>query len=190
MIEEGGRLAALEHHIRGFWDGHIVEPATWERGPILERVPRFATYRVRPLRVGAAWVYVTVGCSLVGASREGMEFFIMCPFADEVHSETLAMVGHLHSFEAHRLDVGTVIAIGRPWMGESRMDHLLVSLPYPYGPDLEWASREAGWARFLWVLPIHRSEAEFIKRRTLDDFESLMDDAGANVIDVDRDPLV
>ncbi|MFI0417199.1 suppressor of fused domain protein [Spongiactinospora sp. 9N601] len=150
-------------------------------------MPRFSTYRVFPARAGEAWVYVTVGCSLVGATGEGMEFFVMSPFADEAHSETLAMVGHFHSFEAHRFDVGAVVDIGRPWMGESRMDHLLVSLPYPYGPGLEWASREAGRVRFLWLLPIY--EAEFIKSRTLDEFESLLDDAGVNVLDAKRDPL-
>ncbi|MYS21870.1 MULTISPECIES: suppressor of fused domain protein [unclassified Streptomyces] len=190
MTEESARLVALERHVRGFWDGHIIEAATWERGPILERVPRFATYRVLPERAGEAWIYVTLGCSLLGPAAGGTEFFVMSPFADEGHSETLAIVGHYHSFEAHRLDIGSVIRMGRPWMRDSRMDHLLVSLPYPYGPGLEWAPPEAGGARFLWLLPIHQSEAEFIRSRTLDEFESLMDARGANVLDPNRDPIV
>lgn len=189
MIEENERLVALERHIRDFWEGHIIEAATWDHGPILERVPRFSTYRVLPRQAGEAWVYVTTGCSLLGPVG-GAEFFIMSPFADESHSETLAMVSHYHSFAAHRLDVGSVINIGRPWMRDSRMGHLLVSLPYPYGPGLEWAPLEAGEARFLWLLPIHRSEAEFIKRKTLDEFESLMDIKGVNILDFNRDPVV
>ncbi|WP_241683039.1 suppressor of fused domain protein [Actinomadura sp. J1-007] len=141
-------------------------------------------------RAGEAWVYVTTGCSLVHTSGGGVEFFVMSPFADEKHSETLAMVGHYHSFQAHKLDVGSVVNLGRPWMRGSSMEHLLVSLPYPYGPDLEWASQDAGRARFLWLLPIHRSEAVFIKRRTLEEFESLMDARGVNVLDFNRESIV
>jgi hypothetical protein len=190
MIEDDGRLAALERHVRCFWDGHILEAVTWEHGPILERVPRFSTYRVLPLRAGEAWVYVTVGCSLLGPDTEGEEFFMMSPFADESNSEILAMAGHYHSFANHRLGVGAVMNIGRPWMRDSPMDHLVASLPYPYGPDLEWAPPEAGSARFLWLLPIHQSEAKFIKRETLDEFESLMDSKGVNILDPMRDPIV
>ncbi|MFB8235046.1 suppressor of fused domain protein [Kitasatospora purpeofusca] len=188
MIKKAERLDALERHVRSFWDGHIVEGDTWENGPILERIPNFSTYRVLPRQAGEAWVYVTTGCSLLKPNR-GIEFFVMAPFADDFHPETLAMVSHYHSFAAHQLDVGSVINIGRPWVRNSRMDHLLVSLPYPYGPDLEWAPPEAGEARFLWLLPIHQSEAEFIKQNTLEDFELLMDAKGLNILSIDRDPI-
>lgn len=193
MSEEDDRLAALERHVQEFWDGHIVQEATWQSGPILERVPHFSTRRVLPKRAGEAWVYVTVGCSLPdsdGSDDARTEFFLMSPVASEAHSETLAMVSHFHSFEAHRLGIGSTINIGRPWMPDSPLDHLLVSLPYPYGPDLEWAPSEAGGARFLWLLPIHEREAAFVKRTSLEEFESLMDSAGANVLDPHRKPVV
>ncbi|WP_145785048.1 suppressor of fused domain protein [Micromonospora taraxaci] len=190
MAEDSERLSALERHVRRFWDGHIVEAASWDRGPILERVPHFAAYRVYPQRAGDAWVYVTVGSSVQGSAVDGIEFFVMSSVAADMHSETLAMVSHFHSFEAHQLDVGSVINIGRPWMPGSHMDHLLVSLPYPYGPELEWAPAEAGGARFLWLLPIYKSEADFIKRETLDEFESMLDAEGVNVLDPNRHPIV
>lgn len=190
MTSTTERLCALEGHVRRFWDGHIVEPAPWDRGPILERVPDFAIYRVLPKRAGEAWVYVTVGSSLDASTADGIEFFVMSPTAADVHSETLAMVSHYHSFEAHRLAVGSVINIGRSWIPGSRMDHLLVSLPYPYGPEFEWAPPEAGSARFLWLLPIYRSEAEFIRSETLDEFESMLDAEAVNVLDPDRSPVV
>ncbi|MGW1978881.1 suppressor of fused domain protein [Streptomyces sp. NPDC001889] len=190
MIEEGERLEALERHVRKFWDGHIVESAPWDHGPILERVPNFTAYRVFPQRAGEAWVYVTVGSSVDGSETGGTEFFLMSPTPAETHSETLAMVSHFHSFEAHRLDVGSIVNIGRPWMPESRMDRLLVSLPYPYGPELEWAPAEAGSARFLWLLPIYQSEAEFVRREGLEEFESRLDAEGVNVLDSQRNPIV
>ncbi|MFF3565724.1 suppressor of fused domain protein [Streptomyces sp. NPDC002574] len=186
LTSESERLSALERHVRGFWGGYIVESAPWEQGPVRERLPWFSCYRVIPQRAGKAWVYVTVGSSISGAVGGGMEFFIMSPVASEVHSETLAMVSHFHSFEAHRLSVGSVVNLGRPWMPGSLMDRLLVSLPYPYGPELEWAPAEAGGAQFVWLLPIHQSEAEFIKRGSLDEFESRMDAEGVNILDPTR----
>ncbi|CAM3178076.1 suppressor of fused domain protein [Prescottella defluvii] len=191
MTEESERLSALERHVRRFWDGHILESAPWDRGPILERVPHFTVYRVCPQRVGKeGWVYVTVGSSVHGSTVGGTEFFVMSPDPAEIHSETLAMVSHFHSFEAHRLDVGSVMNIGRPWIPGSRMDHLLVSLPYFHGPELEWAPTEAGGARFLWLLPIHKSEADFVKRETLDEFESILEAEAVDVLDTNRDPVV
>ncbi|MGW1268552.1 suppressor of fused domain protein [Streptomyces sp. NPDC002491] len=189
MIDERERLSSLERHVRSFWNGHIVEPAPWEHGPILERIPHFMIYRVFPQRASEAWVYVTVGCSINEIRAGGTEFFLMAPAAADVHSETLAMVSHYDSFEAHRLSVGSVINIGRSWIPGSNMDHLLVSLPYPYGPELEWAPPESGGAQFLWLLPIHAREAEFIKSETLEEFESMLDSEGVNVLDPDRKPV-
>ncbi|WP_223830243.1 suppressor of fused domain protein [Nocardiopsis quinghaiensis] len=189
MIGEDARISALERHVREFWHGHEVEAVTWEQGLILDRVPGFTTYRVAPRSAGEAWVYVTAGSS-VHEAEGGTEFFVMSPAAAEAHTETLAMVSHLHSFEEYRLDVGSVIDIGGPWMEDSRMDHLLVCLPHSYGPALERAPEEAGEARFLWLLPIHRSEAALIGTESLDAFEEILEAEGVNVLDLDRAPLV
>ncbi|PDP85651.1 hypothetical protein CQJ94_21265 [Glycomyces fuscus] len=186
---EDARIGALERHVREFWQGHAVEPSTWEHAPLLDRVPGFATYRVAPRSEGEGWVHVTVGSS-VHEAWGGTEFFLMSPTAAEAHSETLAMVSHLHSFEEYRLGVGSVIDLGGPWTEGSRMDHLLVSPPYPYGPALEQASAEAGGARFLWLLPIHRSEAALVTGESLEAFEELLEAEGVNVLDADRAPLV
>jgi hypothetical protein len=185
---EDARIRALERHVREFWQGHAVEPATWEEGPILDRVPGFATYRVAPRNTGEGWTYVTVGSS-VHEAEGGTEFFLVAPTAERAHAETLGMVSHLNSFEEYRLDVGSVIDLGGPWTDGSRMDHLLVSPPYPYGPALEWAPEEAGGARFLWLLPVHRSEAAFVAAESLDAFEELLEAEGVNVLDLDRPPL-
>lgn len=190
MVDESERVSALERHVREFWDGHIVESTPWRQGPIVERVPHFSTYRVFPKRAGEAWVYVTVGSSVDGSEVGGTGFFVMSPVPADVHSETLAMVSHYHSFEAHRLSIGSIVNLGRPWIPDSPMDHLLLSLPYPYGPELEWSPEEAGSARFLWLLPVHQSEADFIKRATLDEFESVLDSGRVNVLDPNRRPII
>ncbi|MEE2040628.1 suppressor of fused domain protein [Nocardiopsis sp. CT-R113] len=186
---EDARIFALERHVREFWQGHAVEPTTWEHAPLLDRVPGFATYRVAPRNAGEGWVHVTVGSS-VHEERGGTEFFLMAPTGAQAHAETLAMVSHLHSFEEYRIGAGSVIDVGGPWTEGSRMDHLLVSPPYPYGPALEWAPAETGGARFLWLLPVHRSEAAFVAAESLDAFEEVLEAEGVNVLDTDRAPLV
>jgi hypothetical protein len=189
VAREDARILALERHVREFWHGHEVEDVTWEQALVLDRVPDFTTYRVAPRSAGEAWVYVTAGSS-VHEAGDGTEFFLMSPVAEEAHARTLAMVSHLHSFEEYRLGVGSVIDVGGPWMDGSRMDHLLVCLPYSYGPALERAPEEAGRARFLWLLPIHRSEAALIGTESLDAFEEILEAEGVNVLDLDRAPLV
>jgi hypothetical protein len=49
----------------------------------------------------------------------------------------LALVAYFHADPRYRLDVGRTMAIGRPWPGRGVSRHLLVALPYPFGPTLE-----------------------------------------------------
>jgi hypothetical protein len=48
------------------------------------------------------------------------------------------MVAYYHATSGdYRLDHGHTVPIGRPWIRGSSCDHLLLSLPYPWGPELE-----------------------------------------------------
>ncbi|WP_159942673.1 MULTISPECIES: suppressor of fused domain protein [unclassified Nocardiopsis] len=183
------RLRALEEHVREFWSGHPVEALDGEYGPVRDRLPGFTVHRVAPRGTDPAWVYVTAGASLPEEAG-GAEFLLMSPVAEEGHAETLATVSRLHSFEEHRLDVGSLLDLGRPWMPGSPMDHLLVCPPHPYGPGLEWAPAGAGRARFLWLLPLHRGEADFLAAESLDAFEEILEAEGIDVLDLGRAPLV
>jgi hypothetical protein len=58
----------------------------------------------------------------------------------ERHLELLAVVAHLRTDARYCLRVGKVSEIGRAWSDGSAADHLLVSLPYPYGPHLSDAT--------------------------------------------------
>jgi hypothetical protein len=43
----------------------------------------------------------------------------------------------------------------------SACDYGLISLPYPWGLDLEWCEWVDGHARLLWLLPITEAERDF-----------------------------
>jgi hypothetical protein len=69
------------------------------------------------------------------------------------------MEAALHADKRYRLRAGSAVNIGRPWMDGSGADHLLVSLPYPYGPALETCELGERHVRFLWLVPITAAEA-------------------------------
>jgi hypothetical protein len=77
----------------------------------------------------------------------------LSPTEDPRHVELLAMEADLHADARYRLRAGSAVNIGRPWMDGSRADHLLVSLPYPYGGRSKRAnsasvmSGSCGWCR-------------------------------------------
>lgn len=175
------RLAALDAHVASFWPTRHHEALTWEKGPIEERVPGFHVLRVDPVQAIDAWVYVSVGAS-TPAETSGMEYFIMSPAKDDLIVETLAMISHFQSFAAHPLTIGSVVDIGRPWIPGSQCDHLVVSLPYPFGPSLEVAEN----ARFVWLVPITASEASFIRENGFETFEDRLESSGVDVIDPRR----
>ena len=181
MVATAGTVE-LEEHLRGFWPGRELEPVACGDVPVLERLPDFVAYRVAQ-GPGRGWNYATVGAF----ASTGSEFVLMAPFEADDHAETLAMVAHYNSFEEHRVDVGSVLHIGRPWAGDSRMEHLLVSPPYPYGPLLEQAP---GGVRYLWLLPVHATEAHMVLTEGPEAFEELLEAEGIDILDIDRPPVV
>ena len=181
--------AGLDGHVAGFWSGNVQEILTWDEGPILERIPGFHVRRVAPNSATDPWIYVSIGASMA-VSSSGNEYFIMSPVESTRHVETLAMVAHFQSFDAHVLNIGDTLNIGHPWLNESPFDHLVVTLPYPYGPNLETSPKSAGRARFLWLVPISSTEAALIRNDGFDRFEDLIEESEVDVLDPHRRALV
>ncbi|MER6434349.1 suppressor of fused domain protein [Streptomyces sp900105245] len=67
--------------------------------------------------------------------------------------------------------------IGEPWVPGSTCDHLLISLPYLHGPDLEHCPLPGGHARILWTLPVTTAEIEFRRCHGHEALEQLLDEA-------------
>ena len=138
-------------HLDGFWPDRAAEDFTWEQGPIVDRVPGFRVRRVSPREQDDGWVYASLGAweATVGTGA-GCEFVVHSPVESALHVELLAMVVDFHADPAYApLDVGRVVEIGRPWLHGSNLTHLLVSLPYPWGPELECCSLPGFHVRYL-----------------------------------------
>jgi hypothetical protein len=142
----------VERHVRAFFRGHEV---IVRARPLRKGSP--SRVRVLVLAPGPRtrhWAYV---------SLSEPPFILLAPSDDDLHVELVTMAAGYTPV----LDIGHTVPIGRPWLEGSRCDHLLVSRPYPFGPELEVA----------WLLPITAAERELKKANGLEALEQLFDDA-------------
>jgi hypothetical protein len=183
---------ALDWHVRSFFEGHPIDRRTWPSVPMERLIPGFFVYRIAPGHRDRAWTFVTSGCwRATVEDGHGFEFVFSALTSDDRHVEILTLLAYYHaSGEQHRLGIGHTVAIGEPWLTGSSCDSLLVSLPYPYGPDLESCEWATGHARVLWVMPITASERAFAAVNGLEALEQKFDDAAVFYLDARRAPDV
>jgi hypothetical protein len=183
--------AALRSHIDHYWPMRKKSELKPINGPIGISLPRFLIYRVEPNDPSDAWVYFTLGVWEIHSPRnEHLEYFIISPHEDSIHVETLTMLANFHADPSYGTDLGEILEIGRPWVNGSTCDHLLVSLPYLFGPRLEWCKTKTATIRFLWLLPISSREAEFAKKNGVEALESKFEKLEIDYMDPKRPSVV
>jgi Suppressor of fused protein (SUFU) len=103
------------------------------------------------------------GLRLVKSAEEdrdiavGLEFILSANAQDLRHVEVLTMLAYGHA-GSDPYDLGHSTPIGESWMHGSACDHLLISLPYAYGPRVETCHWRAGRIRILAAMPITEAE--------------------------------
>ncbi len=183
--------SAIIEHVKKFWPNSTVQEEQWPEGPIQENVPGFQVLRVASKTPRRPLIYMTNGCFVVQPTQHVKhEFFLISPVEEHQHVETLTMLANFHADERFRLDVGSVVNIGDPWMPGSQCDHLLISIPYPYGPKLEWLNLPDTCVRFLWALPITPREAAFLELNGLEALEQRFDTAKVDYLNPSRSSVV
>lgn len=130
------------------------------------------------------WTYATVGMSQP-EDEAGLEIFLLSPVQSPLHVETLSAIAHYHR-TGKPLDLGHTVNFGRPWLPGSRCEYGLLSLPYLEGPKLEYARIAGRDVRFLWLIPITKSEVELKKKHGLEALEARFDEAQFNYLDPNR----
>ncbi|MFF9285637.1 suppressor of fused domain protein [Streptomyces griseosporeus] len=183
---------AVEAHVREFFAGHEVEAVEYDLGPgRQEAVPALRILVVAPGPRDDAWAYVTAGCwDAMQRGGHGLEFVMTAHVRDERFLDLMAMIAYYHC-GGHRLDLTHSMPIGEPWVPGSSCDHLLVSLPYMHGPDLEHCPLpDGGHARILWTLPVTAAEIEYRRRHGHEALEQRLDDAAIIPTDPFRKSVV
>ncbi|MFJ2738268.1 suppressor of fused domain protein [Streptomyces sp. NPDC087440] len=175
---------AVEAHVRAFFAGHSVEVVVRALGP--NRCEAGSDLRVLVVGPGPrsdSWAYVTAGCwAATEQGGHGLEFVMTAHVRDRRFIDLMAMIASSHC-GGHQLDLEHSMPIGEPWVPGSTCDHLLISLPYLHGPDLEHCPLPGGDARILWTLPVTAAEIEFRRRRGHEALERLFDEAEINPTD-------
>jgi len=160
---------ALIAHIDRFFSRHdkdLIDGPAWKISKLQER---FRICRVHPAAENPIdpWVYLSLGAwELTASSGISFEFFLISTEQQDAHAETVAEVCAQHANIPSGLKPGTVVSLGRPLLPNATVDHLLVTLPYPYGPMLEDVESPEGTnIRVLWLLPITAAEAVFAREK-------------------------
>ena len=186
--------SAVLAHVRRFFAGHRVDVREPPDARVHDRIPGFSIAAVAPGPVIGKHVYVSIGCwDAVHDADHGLEFILVAPDATPRHPllMTIAAYYHANPNDADfRLDVGHTVPIGEPWSPGSACDHLLVSLPYPFGRELEICAWDGGHARLLWLLPITAAERDFRTANGLEALEQRFDDAALQYWDIERASVV
>jgi hypothetical protein len=183
---------AIDRRLHDVFAGHSLESLTQDEGPIRTRVPDFRVHAISPgPRHRGRWTYVTTGCwSAVNHHGHGHEFILTTSEFTPRAVELLAITANFHAGPPdQRLGLGHTTNLGEAWLPGSACDYTLLSLPYPWLPDLdvEW---EGGHAQLLWVLPITRQERDFKREHGLEALEQRFEAAGLDYTDPARASVV
>jgi Suppressor of fused protein (SUFU) len=184
---------AVVRHVAGFFADRSAEVFGFSEGPTEQRLAGFHELCVSPAHGDRRWMYVSCGAwDAVHIGGHGLEFFLLAPERHQRHARIVAMSAYYHANpdQSYRLDVGHTVPLGEPWLPGSALDHLLVSLPYPYGPEFEICRWDDGHTRILWLLPITKSERDFRAEHGLEALEQHFDDTGLHYWDPQRSPVV
>lgn len=175
-------------HITSFFENHEVTTSRWPFGPMDSRSPGFAVAKIEPGPKIQAWTYISLGCwETTQEQGHGLEFVLTSRTDNHRLTELITISSYYHCGpQDQRLDIGHTVPIGEPWLPGSACDHFLVSLPYPYGPELEICEWGAGHARLLWLLPITETEKAYRSTNGLESLEATFDGAGIDFTDPHR----
>lgn len=133
-------------------------------------------------------LWMTDGCRHREVDGERLEFCVFVP--PEKDSDAAALLHMIIAGQADPsyggLQEGQVVKISDEWNGRwGNLTWLLVSLPYPIGPQFE---RAPGY-RVLWLLPITEAEAKYAQRHSVAALEGLFTAGPLNFLDMDRDSI-
>jgi len=171
-------------HLARVFPERALAPVELGAGGMVVNLPELAIWQLAPPAAAPAtpWLYVSSGASAEPMDDGfGLEFALLAPAAEPLAAKLVAMVANLHADPRYPLSLGQVLEIGHPWLPGASADHLIVALPSTFGPEFEWLSDRERTVRFIWLLPITKSEADFARRRGLD---ALQEKLGAAQIDV------
>jgi hypothetical protein len=179
-------LAIREHYIQ-YWKAE-PEIVNFNKGPITDLSADFRILRFAPNKTHAMWAYATV-CMSQPEDINRLELHMFAPRHNDDIAELLVATAHYHR-TGTELGVGHSVNFGKPWWNGSQCDRGLISVPYLDGPRLEWLEVEGQKVRFLWMIPVTKSEIDFKRESGLEALERRFDGAKLDYLNPARSSVV
>lgn len=185
-------FAALRAHRAQQWpDGELTEHRH-PVGPVEEALPHFRVQRLDRALADGRVLHTYFSLGAFQADPAAMrEFHLSSPVASDLHVELLSMVAYFHADPRFRLDHGSVLDIGRPWLPGSRCHHLFVAFPYDLAPHQAFCPVEDHQpVQHRWLIPITPEEYEFVQAAGIEPFEQRLEESAADTLDPERASVV
>ena len=184
----------LEAHVRLFFSSHAIAVLHDDPdAPVHDVLPRFRVLEVAPREGLSRWTYVSLGAwEATRRQRRGIEFLTITRGQDRAQVRMLAMTAYYHANPedpTYRLGLGHTVPIGEPIAPGSKLDHQLLSLPYPLDAEFAVCHPSGFHVDFLWLLPISESEKTFRHEVGLDELEQRLERARIDYTDPLRPPV-
>jgi Suppressor of fused protein (SUFU) len=168
---------SIREHAQGYFVDATISEHQWRDRTIRRFFPQFRVLEISPGSVCNFWTFVSSGGHKTKHKNAGLtEFMIITEKPDLRQIQLLGM--NAVYYKDHYLEPGDSYAIGEPWVAGSRCDHILISLPYPYGQDWEICGLENGHLHIYWLLPITSEEHEYKVKNGAEALEELFERKG------------
>jgi hypothetical protein len=187
---DDGRVGFAEHLERFFPDRThaVIAPV---RSDVQDLLPGFRVLRVEPGASGEPWVYATCGAAQAAdGDGEGAEYVLLAPSVDAALAEMLAALAKVNAGAAAGLGVGSVIALGRPWLPGSFANHLVVLPPYAFDAGFELLEEDGRRTVVLWLVPVTGAEAQHVRERGYEELVRQFEQRSVNVASPRRASVV
>jgi len=190
---QAGIGSAVRAHLARVFPKRAIADADFAASELVVNLPELAVLEVAPPpgEARTPWLYVSAGAAAEAMDDGyGIELVLCAPRAERAAAKLVAMVANLHGDPRYPLSLGQVLEIGHPWLPGASADHLLVSLPGIFDAELEWLSDRERTIRFIWLVPITKSEAAFARQHGFDALQARLGAAQADVTELARAPVV
>ena len=179
----------IQDHVTAFFAGHRVDHVQWTLGPMPSLFPEFRVLQISPGPKTGNWVYISLGTWQVNVfNSPRLEFIVIAPDKDLQYVELLTAAAYYHHME--HLDLGHTFPLGEPLSPNSLCTHMQVSLPYPFGPDLEICRVDGEHIHLYWLLPITAAENQYVVQKGTEALEQIFDREALEYWDFKRKSLV
>jgi len=171
------RSQEIHDHVQRFFAGHKVNERQWAGTYVSDLYPDFRVLEIEPGPVAGNWNYVSSGTWEVAQEGAGLKEFTIITDRPNLRQIQLLTMNHVYHRDEN-LMVGSTYAIGEQWVEGSNCTHMLVSLPYPYGPDFEICAIGDGHLHIYWLLPITEREHDYKVQNGADALEEVFETKG------------